>query len=164
MKCILRGQQQRGVLHQVTRLLSTKPVQALVSPKRKLEVEGIETPTWSVNELLASYPAPSLSSSTLIRLHKTSALLPPPESSTEFNVLKGEMEELVKLVEAVKLVDASAFEADGRVWPKDVGIQGIVPTEEDAGATGKHPDILRHAAKTVDDFYVVELPTTSKMK
>lgn len=163
MECIRRVQH-RGVVLQLTRLLSSKPTRPPPIQKRRLEIEGVETPTWSVNELLASYPAPSLSSSTLTRLHKASALLPPPESSDEFNALKEEMEELVKLVEAVKLVDAEEFEPDGRVWPKGVGIQGVVPAEEDIETAGKGPDILRHAAKTEDGFYVVESPTTSRQK
>ena len=103
-------------------------------------------PTWSVNELISSYPTPTITSATLKRLHELSALIPPVEGTTEHGTLKREMEDLVKLVEAVKLVDlsddtgegsAEGLIPDGRVWAEGTGIQptDLPPAEADGKVT-----------------------------
>ena len=84
-------------------------------------------PTWSVNELLSSYPKPTISPATLKHLHALSALIPPEEGSPEHAKLTEEMEDLIKLVEAVKLVDTDSVGdengvPDGRIWAEGTGI------------------------------------------
>lgn len=84
-------------------------------------------PTWSVNELLSSYPKPTISPATLKHLHALSALIPPEEGSPEHVKLAEEMQDLVKLVEAVKLVNTDSVDEgnsvpDGRIWAEGTGI------------------------------------------
>lgn len=81
--------------------------------------------------------------------------------------MRQELEELVLLVEAVKLVDTSDVgEAvgdegipDGRVWPDDQGMvlssnTREVEFEDKEGETGT--ELLKHAAVTKNGLYVVE--------
>ncbi|KAM5534891.1 hypothetical protein V8D89_011446 [Ganoderma adspersum] len=120
-------------------------------------------PTWSVNELLSSYPRPTISPSTLKQLHELSALIPPAEGTPEHAKLTREMEELVRLVEAVKLVDVSGVTEegsvpDGRIWAAGEGV--LLDTEafaisEDANAAEGRA-LLTHASRTMDGLYVVE--------
>ena len=101
-------------------------------PTLRMDVETDEVgipirPTWSVNELLSSYPKPTISPATLKHLHALSALIPPEEGSPEHAKLTEEMEDLIKLVEAVKLVDTDSVGdengvPDGRIWAEGTGI------------------------------------------
>lgn len=117
-------------------------------------------PTWSVNELLSSYPTPSISSATLRRLHELSALVPPEEGTPEHEKMRRELEHLVRLVEAVKLVkvDRHADDTipDGRIWAQGKGI----PLKEDASRVRddekRGRDLLKLASRTLDGMYVVE--------
>ena len=82
---------------------------------------------WSVNELLSLYPRPAISPATLKHLHALSALIPPEEGSPERAKLTKETQDLVKLVEAVKLVDTKSVGntndiPDGRIWAEGTGI------------------------------------------
>ena len=84
-------------------------------------------PTWSVDELLSSYPKPTISPATLKHLHTLSALIPPEEGSPEHSKLTEEMQDLAKLVEAVKLVNTDSADdgngiPDGRIWAEGTGI------------------------------------------
>ncbi|KAH9850041.1 hypothetical protein C2E23DRAFT_335649 [Lenzites betulinus] len=121
--------------------------------------------TWSVNKLLSSYPRPTVSSDTLKRLHELSALIPPEEGSPEHAGLSQEIEDLVKLVEAVKHVDVSQVPEDGehavpdgRIWAEGEGIVlDADPSLEDGDskdASGR--TLLVHASRTLDGLYVVE--------
>lgn len=122
--------------------------------------------TWSVNDLLSSYPKPTISSATLDHIHTLSALVPPREGSPERKKLAEELEDLVKLVEAVKLADSSLLERtrseetdipDGRVWAEDKGIDITTPHEQPSGketVTGRA--LLDYASRTADSLYVVE--------
>ena len=100
------------------------------TPRAEVETDehGIPVhPTWSVNELLSSYPKPTISPATLKHLHTLSALIPPEEGSPEHAKLTEEMHDLVKLVEAVKLVNTDSVDngngiPDGRVWAEWAGI------------------------------------------
>ena len=115
-------------------LLLTRRPNASLSPKPTLRTDvetdedGIPTrPTWSVNELLSSYPRPRISPATLKHLHALSALIPPEEGSPEHAKLTEEMQDLVKLVEAVKLVNTESVAdensvPDGRIWADGTGI------------------------------------------
>ncbi|KAI0363557.1 hypothetical protein BV20DRAFT_975543 [Pilatotrama ljubarskyi] len=122
-------------------------------------------PTWSVNELLSSYPRPTITPATLKRLHELSALIPPEEGTSEHARLTQEIEDLVKLVEAVKLVDVSAVAGngeravpDGRIWAEGEGIsldtEAFADSEDSESASGRA--LLAHAARTMDGLYVVE--------
>jgi len=114
-------------------------------------------PTWSVNTLLSSYPTPTISPATLSRLHELSALIPPPDGTQEHTSLKLEMEGLVKMVEAVKLVDTKDVhltvtgdnpnadqQCDHRQPPKSTG-------QDASGQT-----LLNYTSRTSDRFYVVD--------
>ncbi|KAI6164982.1 hypothetical protein EDD17DRAFT_1473686 [Pisolithus thermaeus] len=135
--------------------------------KRPLTKAAVETdaygiplnPTWSVNELLSSYPMPILSSTTFRRLHELSALIPPAKGTREFDEMKRELEELVRLVEAVKLVKLEDCPgnaiADGRIWAEGKGIPlDYDSSEGDDGVQGR--DLLSLASRTLDGMYVVE--------
>jgi Asp-tRNA(Asn)/Glu-tRNA(Gln) amidotransferase C subunit len=102
----------------------------------------------------------------LEKLHTLSALIPPSKGTAEHARLTRELEEMIRLVEAVKLVDVSAVDAhdgepvpDGRVWPDNVGMilssnTRDVEYEPDDGETGR--ELLKHAARVKDEFYVVD--------
>ncbi|CAL1701546.1 unnamed protein product [Somion occarium] len=129
-------------------------------------------PTWSVNQLLTSYPKPTISPSTLERLHVLSALVPPAEGTEEHKQLSAEMENLVKLVEAVKLVDTSGVDKtrlsksesvpDGRIWAEGTGIDlsGEVSVSETESPSGRV--LLNHAARTENGMYVVDTDRRKK--
>jgi Asp-tRNA(Asn)/Glu-tRNA(Gln) amidotransferase C subunit len=135
-----------------------------LKPTNEFDSQGIPLkPTWSVHTLLSTYPAPKISSQTLTRLHELSALLPPEEDSEEFKILKKEMEELVRLVEAVKLVDTSQVQTDGvpdgRIWKEGRGVDLDRKVTMDDGGKYKEPsgqELLKHAQETDDGYYVVE--------
>ncbi|KIM83820.1 hypothetical protein PILCRDRAFT_26785, partial [Piloderma croceum F 1598] len=124
-------------------------------------------PTWSVNDLLSSYPTPTITSFTLKRLHELSALIPPEEGTPEHDSLKQELENLIKLVEAVKLftlgdnpgeISGEKQIPDGRVWAEGTEIRPMdVPAEVD-GVTGSA--LLRFANRTSDGLYVVDADRT----
>lgn len=114
-------------------------------------------PTWSLRELMSSYPSPSLSPATFYRLHELSALIPPKKGTPEYDTTKNELDELVRLVEAVKLVNVDAQMdssiPDGRVWAQDTGIPLTKePLDEEVQDAG----LLHHANRTLEDMYVVE--------
>ena len=120
-------------------------------------------PTWSVNELLSSYPRPTISPATLKRLHELSALIPPAEGTAEHAKLTREMENLVKLVEAVKLVDVSGMTKDGsvpdgRIWASGEGVkldaESFTASGDAYAEEGRA--LLGHASRTMNGFYVVE--------
>lgn len=118
-------------------------------------------PTWSVNDLLSSYPIPTITSATFKRLHELSALLPPAEGTEEHDKLKQELEDLVKLVEAVKLVDLSAESRikggipDGRICAEGTSAQ---PADFQVATDGEvvGADLLRYGARTADGLYMVD--------
>ena len=114
-------------------------------------------PTWSVNTLLSSYPTPTISSATLSRLHELSALIPPGDGTQGHIILKQEIEDLVRLVEAVRLVDTKDVNLKS---PRDnsngnkqhCNQQRLESAERDE--TGWN--LLKHASRTLDGFYVVD--------
>ncbi|TCD62739.1 hypothetical protein EIP91_006464 [Steccherinum ochraceum] len=135
------------------------------SAPTQADVHGIPLqPTWSVNDLLASYPRPSISPATLEKLHALSALIPPETGTPEHQKLTEELEDLVKLVEAVKLVDKDVFEGlsptdvpDGRVWAEGAGIDLTTTSERpSSGEQVGGRALLKHAARTANGLYVVE--------
>lgn len=114
-------------------------------------------PTWSLRELISSYPSPSLSSATFQRLHELSALIPPTEGTPEYDTTKKELDELVRLVEAVKLVNVNgptdSFIPDGCIWAENTGIPLTKePLDEEMQGTR----LLHFANRTLEGMYVVE--------
>jgi Asp-tRNA(Asn)/Glu-tRNA(Gln) amidotransferase C subunit len=110
-------------------------------------------PTWSVDTLLSSYPTPTISSATLSRLHELSALIPPADGSQEHTSLKGDVEDLVRLVEAVKLVDTKDVHITGACERHLDDIQHF-PESTEEHSSGR--TILDCASRTLDGFYVVD--------
>lgn len=150
------------------------------------------TPPYSIHALLSSYPSPTLSDTTLDKLHRLAALHPPAVGSPERAKLKEELEEMVRLVEAVRSVDARALGLeddkdgygvgdtsegsksddcggrtipDGRIWPEGVGMPLSTNTravEFDDPEVESGVQLLKHAQKTRDGFYVVEAERRKK--
>jgi len=131
---------------------------------------GVETdedgipirPTWSVNELLSSYPKPTISPATLKHMHALSALIPPEEGSPEHAKLTEEMQDLIKLVEAVKLVDTDSVGdkngiPDGRIWAEGTGIDldaEPIPADENE-VRGR--DLLKYSKNvSPDGLYLID--------
>ncbi|KAF8484967.1 hypothetical protein DFH94DRAFT_717395 [Russula ochroleuca] len=128
-------------------------------------------PTWSVDELLSSYPRPTISSSALHRLHVLSALIPPEEGTSAHSRLTRELEDLVKLVESVRLFNAPRGSStvdttlDSRVWAEGAGIdlQRIPPGNRDLAALDP-VELLSRASRTENGFYVVHSDRATKQK
>ncbi|KAH8102800.1 hypothetical protein DFH11DRAFT_1657673 [Phellopilus nigrolimitatus] len=156
---------------------SSRSKSTLLEPQSSNAASAIpKAPTWSVHELISSYPRPSIAPATLKKLHELSALVPPTEGTEEHARTQRELEEMVRLVEAVKLVDARQALTggsdvseegipDGRIWPADVGMTlssntRAVEFEDAEVESGK--ELLKHAAWTKDGFYVVEVDRRRK--
>ena len=137
------------------------------NPTLRTDVETDENgipirPTWSVNELLSSYPRPTISPATLKHLHTLSALIPPEEGSPEHAKLTEEMRDLVKLVEAVKLVNTDSVDdgsgvPDGRIWAEGTGIDleaEPIPVDENE-VQGR--DLLKYSkAVSPEGLYLID--------
>ena len=119
-------------------------------------------PTWSVDELLSSYQKPTITPSTLKHIHDLSALIPPEEGTEAHAKLTSEMENLVKLVEAVKVVNVYDAEnsdqiPDGRIWAEDVGVELSESASEEGGSEIGGRALLCHAPRTSPKgLYLVE--------
>ncbi|KAF9468889.1 hypothetical protein BDZ94DRAFT_1132367, partial [Collybia nuda] len=119
------------------------------------DVDGIPfQPTWSVNELLSSYQKPVLSFATLKRLHELSALIPPTEETPKHQTLRREMEDLITLVEAVKLVDTDSVQIRRRHKAEEKKQYQSIAGIQEWESSGE--SLLQHAARTSDNFYVVD--------
>jgi Asp-tRNA(Asn)/Glu-tRNA(Gln) amidotransferase C subunit len=113
-----------------------------------------------VTELLSSYPKPAISSRTLNRLHELAALIPPEEGTPEYAELKERMSELVRLVEAVKFVDTQGISVAAR-WDKEDADRGNAGLRLNDIPEGQ--DLLKHAARTQDGFYLVDADRKKKL-
>ncbi|KAN0127483.1 hypothetical protein V8E53_014695 [Lactarius tabidus] len=119
-------------------------------------------PTWSVDDLLSSYPRPTISSPALDRLHVLSALIPPEEGTPEHANLIRELEDLVKLVESVRLFNVPSDSAptqavtDARVWAENIGIdlQKVPSGAHDREALDP-AELLSRASRTENGLYVM---------
>lgn len=142
----------------ISSLRPTHKHRAFSNIKHETDAYGIPVrPTWSVNKLLSSYPKPTLSSTTLTRLHELSALIPPAEGTQEHVKLKQEMEDLIKLVEAVKLVDTASVQINEQHRVEDLREQQLkqrIFKNHEQEASGEA--LLQHATRTSDGFYVVD--------
>jgi hypothetical protein len=150
---------------QASRSLTSRYSSSQVRPGIETDSCGIPVrPTWSVNELISSYPSPTLSPATLKHLHSLSALIPPEEGTPEHETLKKELEDLVKLVEAVKLVNVEGSQNskvnDGRIWAQGTGIPLSEENTKDEGGMTRGRALLRHTDRTSDDFYIVDAERT----
>src|SRR6266545_309969 len=76
-------------------------------------------PSWSVNELLSSYPSPTLPNETIKKLYELSALIPPEQDTPRYKTVKKDLEEIIRLVEAVRLVDTAGVSVQGRKERED---------------------------------------------
>lgn len=100
------------------------------------------------------------------KLHHLSALIPPEEGTEKHAKLTHEIEEMVRLVEAVKLVDTSSVVLaegesvpDGRIWEEGAGIDLKSNTREvefESGEGENGTELLKHALRTENGFYTVE--------
>ncbi|KAH8999314.1 hypothetical protein EDB92DRAFT_1940971 [Lactarius akahatsu] len=116
-------------------------------------------PTWSVDDLLSSYPRPTISSPALDRLHVLSALIPPEEGTPEHAKLIRELEDLVKLVKSVRLFNVPTpthVVADARVWAENTGIdlQDVPSRTHDREALDS-AELLSRASRTENGLYVM---------
>ncbi|KAH9007025.1 hypothetical protein EDB86DRAFT_2841576 [Lactarius hatsudake] len=116
-------------------------------------------PTWSVDDLLSSYPRPTISSPALDRLHVLSALIPPEEGTPKHAKLIRELEDLVKLVESVRLFNvptSTHVVADARVWAENTGIdlQDVPSRTHDREALDS-AELLSRASRTENGLYVM---------
>jgi len=112
---------------------------------------GIPTkPTWSVKDLLSSYSSPRLSNKTLKKLHELSALVPLEEGTLDHDNLKHDLEEMIRLVEAVRLVDTMGVTLEGREVEEDAD-RVYVSTEDNDGQA-----LLQLASQAQNGFYVVD--------
>ncbi|KAG8956562.1 hypothetical protein FRC04_000040 [Tulasnella sp. 424] len=142
------------------RMYSSKPSSALPKPTDELGMP-LE-PTWSVKNLLASYPAPTLETTTLKHIHKLSALTPPEEGTPEFETLRKDLAEMIRMVEAVKTIELPKDKSgipDGRIWPEARGMQleeGVSREALDLPEEAKGRSLLDAATNTKDGFYLVE--------
>lgn len=96
-------------------------------------------------------------------MYELSALVPPLEGTTEHTQITAEMEDLVKLVEAVKMVEIGSQETgedihgvpDGRIWAQGEGIllekQPVLAEDEESHGRA----LLAHAQRTENGLYVV---------
>jgi len=113
---------------------------------------GIPTkPTWSVKDLLSSYPSPRLSNKTFKKLHELSALVPLEEGTLDHENVKHDLEEMIRLVEAVKLVDTKGVTLEGRGVEEDADRVYNVSTGDKDGRA-----LLQPASQAQNGFYVVD--------
>jgi hypothetical protein len=127
------------------------------------------TPVWSVDNLLSSYPRPTISSPALRRLHALSALIPPEEGTPEHIKLTRELEDLVKLVESVRLFNgpgaSSAVDTavDARIWAEGTGIDLQKAPRGDRDREALDPaELLSRASRTEDGLYVIHSDRATK--
>ena len=110
-------------------------------------------PSWSVTQLLSSYPSPTLPITTVNRLYELSSLVPPEQGTPNYNVLKQNLEDMVELVEAVKLVDTSEL-LEGRSGSEKEDADLVAPQTILSGEIGQ--ELLKHASRISDQLYVVD--------
>jgi len=109
-------------------------------------------PTWSVHQLLESYASPKLSPATIDRLYELSALVPPKKHTLQYENMKKDLENMVKLVEAVKQMNTNGVSLTGRGEKEDGDrTQQILQFGGEHGQT-----LLKYATCTENDLYTVE--------
>lgn len=136
-----------------------------------------KNPTWSVNDLLNSYPPAELADETLSHLHNAAALLPPERDTEDFQKIKRDMANLIKLVEAVRIApvsptstsshDSSEKQPDGRIWPegRSIDLRDYTTYEVDKQSSSTPPEgreLMNRAYKSQDGYYLVQSPKLVK--
>ena len=123
------------------------------SIKHQVDSCGIPVqPTWSVHRLLESYACPKLSSTTIDRLYELSALAPPKKDTLQYEKMKKDLEDMVKLVEAVKQVNTNGVPLTGRGEEEDGDRM-----QQNSLFEGEHGQtLLNYAARTENRFYAVD--------
>jgi hypothetical protein len=128
-------------------------------------------PTWSVRSLLASYPSPSINDGTFDKLHRLAALRAPEKDSKEREILREEMEGLIRLVGAVRVAEVNGEKpseeqglVDGRIYslPQTIELGRKAKDEhlDDAEELPNGRELLRHSRTANQTAYV--LPDLSK--
>ena len=119
-------------------------------------------PTWSIKELLAKQKDVEISNQQLAHLHKLSALQLPATDSTEYSKLKADLQQLVKLVEAVRGIkvpsEANGELPDGRIWPEGLGMELDLDwgdSKPSSCRTSSEADLLPLAKETAQGKYYV---------
>ncbi|WVQ73470.1 hypothetical protein IAR50_003042 [Cryptococcus sp. DSM 104548] len=158
----------------------------LSSPRMPISRAYISNPFYSTQPPTASSSTPSpismspiqsdaipqiaptpLSRDVLVRLHKLSALTPPPEGSGEEAELMDELGELVGLMDLVKQVELPQEEIEGllgegigaiRVGESDVGKEDVAGPIEGKQESGKK--LLEWSPTRVGDFFSSALKQT----
>jgi hypothetical protein len=122
------------------------------SIKHQVDSCGIPVqPTWSVHRLLESYTSPKLSSTTIDWLYELSALVPPKQHTLQYEEVKKELEDMVKLVEGVKQVNTHGISLAGG-GEKEDGDR----IQQNSQFKGEHGQtLLRYAARTENGLYAV---------
>ncbi|KAH6915171.1 hypothetical protein BKA70DRAFT_568268 [Coprinopsis sp. MPI-PUGE-AT-0042] len=116
--------------------------------------------TWSVNTLLSSYPSPKIAPETLKKLYQLSALVPPEEGSPEHAKVTRDLEEMVRLVEAVKLVDTKGTTVEAGIEREDMDRKLFGNPDEQRAKEVHGQELLKLASRTVNGYYVVEADRT----
>jgi Asp-tRNA(Asn)/Glu-tRNA(Gln) amidotransferase C subunit len=78
-------------------------------------------------------------------------LIQPEEGTPEYQNVKHDLEEMIRLVEAVRLVDTKGVTVRGRKVEEDSDREYNVPTLDNDGQA-----LLQLASQTQHGFYVVE--------
>ncbi|CAD6579391.1 MAG: hypothetical protein CYPHOPRED_000874 [Cyphobasidiales sp. Tagirdzhanova-0007] len=120
---------------------------------------------YSVTSFLSALPTPKLTDEQFLHLHKLAALVPPATGTPDFSSKKSQLEELIRLVEGVRGVEAQSDlppgrentdmdidEAseipDGRIWPGDEGI--ALDWDRDENAILKSEESPEEGRKLLD--------------
>ena len=137
----------------LARLNIVKCWQSSHSIKHQVDSCGIPVqPTWSVLQLIESYACPKLSSATIDRLYELSALTPPKKHTLQYEKMKKDLGDMVKLVETVKQVNTNRVHLVGR-GEKEDGDR----IHQNSHYEGEHGQtLLKYAARTENRFYIVD--------
>jgi hypothetical protein len=120
--------------------------------------------TWSVRELLDSYSSPSLDDQTFEKIHRLSALIPPDRGTEEREILRKELQDLVRLVNAVRVAEVPQGKEgeipDGRIYPipREIDLYAVEGVQQEPQANGR--ELLKHSQIGSETAYV--LPDLSK--
>lgn len=95
------------------------------------------------------------------KLYTLSALVPPAEGTPEHAKVTSELEEMIRLVEAVRLVDTEGVAVAGRGEVENMDRKHF-GNPEDVRKDGYGQELLKHAARMVDGYYVVEADRTHR--
>lgn len=88
----------------------------------------------------------------ITRLHELSALRPPLEGTPEYKIVKESLQEMVRLVEAVRSVDTAEVLVTGRGEREDADRNATYP--EGSGKEGQ--SLLKNAPRVDGNYYVVD--------